>query len=56
MALANKKGYWKENNERQTKGLSDYLSSGGKDKTRIRNMKSDIKYSAKQKALRKAKS
>ncbi len=46
MALANRPGYWKETNDRQAKQLSDYQKSGGKDKIRLRNMRSDIKYSA----------
>ena len=60
MAEANKPGYWKKNNERQTKGLSEYIKSGGKDKIRLKNMKADIRYSskmgnAKHKALEKVK-
>ena len=45
MALANTPNYWEKNNNRQTKGLSDYIKSGGKDRTRLKNMKADIKYS-----------
>ncbi len=58
MAIANKKSYWSDTNKRQSSDLSTYMKSGGKDKIRIKNLKSDIKYSAgmsKSKALAKAK-